>query len=151
MHSKYNCIICVSCKNYKLIEGESEVIMWEILMGIVSGIVTGIGMGGGTILILLLSIIWKYDQHIAQATNLIFFIPTSIISIIVNLKEKNINIKLAVILSVSGIIGAIIGAYIGINIDVNKLKKCFAMFLIIIAIHEVYSLYNEYIKSKNKA
>ena len=50
--------------------------MLEILIGLISGIVTGIGMGGGTILILLLSVIWNYEQHIAQATNLIFFIPT---------------------------------------------------------------------------
>lgn len=125
--------------------------MAEILIGVVSGIVTGIGMGGGTVLILLLSIIWKYDQHVAQATNLIFFIPTSIISIIVNLKQKNINVKLAICLSVFGVVGAVIGAYIGSNIDVNKLKKCFAIFLIIIAIHELYSLYKEYIKLKNKA
>ena len=123
--------------------------MLEILIGLISGIVTGIGMGGGTILILLLSVIWNYEQHIA--TNLIFFIPTSIISIIVNLKQKNINIKLAIILSIGGIIGAIIGAYIGSNIDVNKLKKFFGLFLIIIAIHEIYSLYKEYIKQKNKA
>ena len=68
-----------------------------------------------------------------------------------NLKQKNINIKLAIILSIGGIIGAIIGAYIGSNIDVNKLKKFFGLFLIIIAIHEIYSLYKEYIKQKNKA
>ncbi len=41
--------------------------MLEILIGLISGIVTGIGMGGGTILILLLSVIWDYDQHIAQS------------------------------------------------------------------------------------
>lgn len=136
---------------YVCLQSKQILNMVEILIGVVSGIVTGIGMGGGTILILLLSIIWKYNQHVAQATNLIFFIPTSIISIIVNLKEKNINIKLASILSVFGIIGAGIGAYIGNSIEVNKLKKGFAVFLIIIAIHEVYSLYKEYIKSKNKA
>jgi len=45
-------------------------------------------MGGGTILILLLSICIGLDQHVAQATNLIFFIPTSIVAIIVNLKNK---------------------------------------------------------------
>lgn len=125
--------------------------MIEILIGIISGIVTGIGMGGGTILILLLSVFWKYDQHIAQATNLIFFIPTSIISIIVNLKEKNINVKLAITLSCAGVIGAIIGASFGSNINVNSLRKCFAIFLIVIGIHEIYCLYKEYIKQKNKA
>ena len=50
--------------------------MAEILMGLVSGIVSGTGMGGGTILIFLLTFIMGIEQHIAQATNLIFFIPT---------------------------------------------------------------------------
>ena len=55
--------------------------MGEILIGIVSGIVSGAGMGGGTILIFLLSFVMGVEQHIAQATNLIFFIPTSIVAI----------------------------------------------------------------------
>ena len=63
--------------------------MIEILIGLISGIVSGTGMGGGTILIFLLSFITGVEQHIAQATNLIFFIPTSIVAIIVNLKNKN--------------------------------------------------------------
>ena len=50
-------------------------------------------MGGGTILIFLLMYVIGIDQHIAQATNLIFFIPTSIIAIIINLKNKNIALK----------------------------------------------------------
>ena len=50
--------------------------MIESLIGLVSGIVTGTGMGGGTILILLLTLIIGTNQHEAQATNLIFFIPT---------------------------------------------------------------------------
>ena len=46
--------------------------MVETLIGLVSGIITGTGMGGGTILILLLTLINGVDQHKAQATNLIF-------------------------------------------------------------------------------
>ena len=64
--------------------------MKEIIIGLVSGIVSGTGMGGGTILIFLLTYISGLEQHIAQATNLIFFIPTSIVAIIVNIKNKNI-------------------------------------------------------------
>ena len=122
--------------------------MAEILMGLVSGIVSGTGMGGGTILILLLTFIMGIEQHIAQATNLIFFIPTSIVAIIVNLKNKNIDIPLAIIISVFGILGAIIGANISINIDVKILKKCFGVFLAIIAINEIYSIVKEYKKTK---
>ena len=68
--------------------------MSEILIGLVSGIVSGTGMGGGTILIFLLSFLMGMEQHVAQATNLIFFIPTSIVAIIVNFKNKNIDTKL---------------------------------------------------------
>ena len=50
--------------------------MIEIITGVISGIVSGIGMGGGTILILILSIFVGMEQKVAQATNLIFFIPT---------------------------------------------------------------------------
>ena len=48
--------------------------MIEIIAGIVSGVVSGAGMGGGTILILILSNFMGVDQHLAQAANLIFFI-----------------------------------------------------------------------------
>ena len=58
----------------------------EILIGIVAGIVSGTGMGGGTILIFLLTFLSGIEQHVAQATNLIFFIPTSIVAIIVKIK-----------------------------------------------------------------
>lgn len=122
--------------------------MAEILMGLVSGIVSGTGMGGGTILIFLLTFIMGIEQHIAQATNLIFFIPTSIVAIVVNLKNKNIDMPLAIIISVFGILGAIIGANISINIDVKILKKCFGVFLAIIAINEIYSIVKEYKKTK---
>lgn len=114
--------------------------MSEILIGLISGVVSGTGMGGGTILIFLLTFLIGIEQHAAQATNLIFFIPTSIVAIIVNLKNKNIDIKLAIIISIFGILGAIIGAIISINIDVQILKKCFGIFLLIIAIYEIYSI-----------
>ena len=118
--------------------------MIEILIGILSGIVSGTGMGGGTILIFLLSIIMGIEQHVAQATNLIFFIPTSIVAIIVNLKNKNIDLKLGIIISIFGILGANIAIYM----DVKILKKCFGVFLIAITINEIYSITKLYKKDK---
>ena len=128
--------------------------MLEIFIGILSGIISGTGMGGGTILIFLLMYVIGVDQHIAQATNLVFFIPTSIIAIIINLKNKNIALKSAVLVSVFGILGAIIGANISIKIDVNILRKCFGIFLAITAIHEIYIIIKLYkinkIRNNNK-
>ena len=120
--------------------------MTQIGIGIVAGIVSGTGMGGGTILIFLLTFMLGIEQHIAQATNLIFFIPTAIVAIIVNLKNKNIDTKLAILVSVFGVLGAIIGANISIHIDVGILRKCFGIFLAIITINEIYSIVKLYTK-----
>lgn len=123
--------------------------MFEIIIGVISGIVSGTGMGGGTILIFLLTYLCNIEQHIAQATNLIFFIPTSIIAIIVNEKNKNINIKLGIIISLYGILGAIIGANLSIHLDMKSLRKYFGIFLLIISAHEIYSIIKLYKKEKN--
>ena len=119
-----------------------------ILIGMFSGIFSGIGMGGGTILIFLLTTFLNIEQHLAQSTNLIYFIPTAIAAIFVNYKNRNIDLNLAIFTSVGGIIGAIIGAIISINTDVLKLKKMFGVFLAIIAIHEIYTIYKEHKKTK---
>lgn len=123
--------------------------MIEMLIGLISGIVSGTGMGGGMILIFLLTFLVGVDQHTAQAANLIFFIPTSIVAIIVNIKNKNIDTKLAFIISIFGILGAIIGANISIHTNVRILKKCFGIFLAIIALNEIYSTIQLY-RNENK-
>lgn len=122
--------------------------MLEIITGLISGIVSGTGMGGGTILILILSLFMGINQHTAQATNLIFFIPTSISAIIVSMKDKQIDWKTGITIGITGIIGAVIGAKISVNMEVNHLKKYFGIFLGIIAIYEIYSIYKQYILKK---
>ena len=124
--------------------------MEKVIIGIVAGIISGLGMGGGTVLIFLLGLICGIEQHIAQATNLIFFVPTSIVAILVNLKNKKVDKKLATMISICGIIGAIIGAKIAIQTDVKMLRRYFGFFLLIIAIHEIYSLVREYRNHKKR-
>lgn len=84
---------------------------------------------------------------------MVFFIPTSITAIIINWKNKNINIKTGIIVIIFGVIGAIIGSKISVNLDVDNLRKYFGYFLLIIAINEFYSLiklYRNYKKTNNK-
>ncbi|MBO4816370.1 MAG: sulfite exporter TauE/SafE family protein [Clostridia bacterium] len=88
------------------------------------------------------------DQHTAQGANLIFFVPTSISSIFVTVKEKLINWKIGVPVAIFGVIGSITGAKLSVNLDVKVLKKCFGIFLILIAIYEIYTLFK--IKKKEK-
>lgn len=96
--------------------------------------------GGGTILIFLLTTFSMVDQHFAQGANLIFFIPTCIVSIIINLKNKNINLKNSFVIMISGTLGAIIGSVISANLKVNYLKKYFGIFLLLIAGFEIFTM-----------
>lgn len=79
---------------------------------------------------------------------MLFFIPTCIVAIVINWKNNNIDKKVALLITVSGIIGAIAGAIISTNLDVEYLRKYFGIFLIIVAINEIYSLIKLYIKNK---
>lgn len=121
--------------------------MWEFLTGLISGTVSGTGMGGGTILILVLSVFLGVEQHVAQATNLVFFVPTSISAIIVSIKSKLIEWKIGITLAISGSIGAIFGANISAKMEVKLLKRLFGAFLACIAIYEIFSLVKEYKKA----
>ncbi|MBR6504235.1 MAG: sulfite exporter TauE/SafE family protein [Clostridia bacterium] len=124
--------------------------MTELISGIIAGMFTGTGMGGGTILILLLSMLLSLDQHSSQAINLVFFILTSISAIIINIKGKLIDFKLGYKIIIYGVIGAIIGSRIAMKINSENLRKYFGIFLGIIAIYEIYSLIKEYIKERKK-
>lgn len=119
--------------------------MTEFISGIIAGIFTGTGMGGGTILILLLSVFANLQQHFSQGINLVFFILTTISAIIINIKGKFIDFTLGFKIIIYGIIGAIIGSKLAMSINSESLRKYFGVFLAIIAIHEIYSLIKEYI------
>lgn len=124
--------------------------MWEFITGLISGTVSGTGMGGGTILILVLSVFLGVEQHTAQATNLVFFVPTSISAIIVSIKSRLIEWKIGITLAISGVIGAIIGANISTRLEVKSLKRYFGIFLSLIAIYEIYSIIKEYKRGKTR-
>lgn len=124
--------------------------MKEILFGFISGIVAALGMGGGTILILLLGIFTDLKQHLIQGTNLIFFVPTSIVAIYMNIKNKTIDYKLAISIIIFGIIGAILGSKLSFKLENNTLKKYFGIFLLCIAIFEIFAFFRQYILKKKE-
>lgn len=124
--------------------------MIEVLTGIIAGSISGLGMGGGTVLILILSNFVGIEQHMAQAINLVFFIPTALSAITVNIKQKLINMKLAFIIILSGSLGAIIGSRLVINIEANYLKKYFGIFLLLVSVNEIYNLIKWYILKKKR-
>ena len=124
--------------------------MKEIIIGMLSGTVAALGMGGGTVLILLFSIFTEYDQHLIQGTNLIFFIPTSIVAIYMNVKNKIIDFKISKMIVFSGVIGAIVGSYLSFKFESDLLRKIFGIFLLFIACLEIYSLIKQYKQDKKE-
>lgn len=124
--------------------------MKEILFGVISGVVAALGMGGGTILILLLGLFTNMEQHLIQGTNLIFFIPTSIMAIYMNIKNKKIDYKRSFYIIIFGIIGAILGSKLSFKIKSDSLKKYFGIFLLFIAFFQSYSYFRQYILNKKE-
>lgn len=122
--------------------------MGLILVGMISGIITGLGMGGGSILILVLVNLMNIEQHTAQATNLIFFIPTAITAICVHIKNKNIDKKVSKKLLLPVIFGSGFGAYLTRFNSAKSLKKYFGVFLLFIGIIEIILTIKEHIKEK---
>lgn len=117
------------------------------IIGFLSGIISGMGIGGGAILIPALVLLCGVSQQTAQGINLVYFLPTAIASLIIHIKNKNVEIKTAAIIGISGVIGAIGGTMLAVYLSGEILKKLFTLFLFLIGIYEVY----KGIKSKNQA
>lgn len=110
-----------------------------IFFGFVAGILGGMGMGGGTLLIPLLTIFSKINQIEAQAINLIAFIPMAIIAIIIHFKNKLINFKIALPIIISGIIFSILGSLLANSINTTTLKLLFGIFLVALGLFQAAS------------
>ena len=93
-------------------------------------LLVGIGMGGGSVLILILVTFMKVAQHSAQQLNLLYYIPTAIIAIMVHRKNETIEKDIAKKMLLPSVIGSATGAYIATLIQANQLKKFFGIFLL---------------------
>ncbi|MCI8421380.1 MAG: sulfite exporter TauE/SafE family protein [Clostridia bacterium] len=105
-----------------------------ILAGIVGGIIGGMGMGGGTLLIPILTIFLDVPQKNAQAINLVAFIPMAIIVTIINIKRKGIDYKSVLLVATPALITSVISALLVKKISSRALSVGFAVFLIILGV-----------------
>jgi len=108
-----------------------------VLTGFTAGIISGMGIGGGAILIPALTFLFGMEQQNAQHINLLYFIPTALLAVRVHKKSGNIQKKGLVPLILWGLLGALPGALIAVKLDANYLRKGFAVFLLVMAIHEI--------------
>ena len=103
--------------------------MWAgvLAAGFFSGIISGMGIGGGTILIPALLFLTDINQHQAQGVNLIYFIPTAVTALIAHQKAGNISWKTAKPLAV-----------LGVSLQAGLLRKIFGGFLLLMGLSEIF-------------
>lgn len=107
-----------------------------ILFGFLAGVVGGMGMGGGTVLVPLLSFL-DLPQKTIQAINLISFLPMCCVALIFHAKNKLIQTKHIWWLIVPAIIFAVAGAFVADIADNRILRICFAAFLIAVGVWQL--------------
>lgn len=108
------------------------------IIGFLSGIISGMGIGGGALLIPALVMLCGTPQQIAQGINIIYFLPTAAVSLIVHIKNKNVELKTAAAIGISGIVGTVGGTLLAVHISDGGLRKLYACFLLFIGLYEVY-------------
>lgn len=112
--------------------------MLTVLIGFASGIISGMGIGGGAILIPALIMLTGIEQKLAQGINLVYFLPTAVFALIIHIKNKNADIKNAAVIGLTGIGGALLGSYIAMGMDNELLRRLFGIFLALIGIREIW-------------
>ncbi len=100
-----------------------------IIVGVIGGIIGGMGMGGGTLLIPLLTIFCGVEQHIAQSINLIAFVPMSVAAIIIHFKNKLIKGEYFWWIAVPAFVLGVAASLLIRNVESEMLSKCFGFFL----------------------
>lgn len=126
--------------------------MWItlVLIAIFSGLVAGMGVGGGSLFILLTTIFNVFSHKEAQSYNLIMFIVVGIFATLSNLKNNNIDKKILKKLIAPVCIGSICGMLLVKQIDEDFLRYIFYGFMVLIGIYEIISSLKNIISAKNK-
>lgn len=124
--------------------------LWYLLIAVLSGVFAGMGMGGGTFLIPLITLLMNVGQNVAQCLNLLVFVPMAIITIIIYAKQKLIDFKNWWIVSIPACVVSTLGVLLAVNLSGKVLKIIFGGFIAIIGIVQIIVLIVKFIKQKKK-
>ena len=113
------------------------------IIAVLSGFLGAIGVGGGSVLIIYLTLFLSMPQLKAQGINLLFFIPCSLVGLIFHIKNKLIDFKLPVPLILFVLLGVVGGFLLNQIMDETIIRKVFGAFIIIIAVYQLFSVWKE--------
>lgn len=108
-----------------------------ILFGFLAGIFGGLGMGGGTLLIPLLTIFLSLDQKLCQGINLVSFLVMALFSLIIHFRNGYISMKGTTYIILSGIVFSVLGALLAGYLPSKILRIAFGVFLCLLSIYQI--------------
>ncbi len=109
-----------------------------IIVGSILGFMSGLGIGGGTLLILWLTMVLGTDPTTSRLMNLMFFIPSAIIACVFRWKKGTLNVKQLLPAILTGCIGAGISSGFADDINEVMLKKMFGIILLAAGLREIF-------------
>lgn len=112
--------------------------IWLYIAALSAGVFASLGVGGGMILIIYLTVFEGLDQLSAQGINLLFFIPIAALSVIIHTKNKLIDWRKIIPAIITGVVGAIAGAFLAEYLGSAAIKKIFAVFILLFGIRELF-------------
>ena len=110
---------------------------FAVIVGVLLGFLSGLGTGGGSLLILWLTVVLNMDPLTARSINLLFYIPSALTAILFRRKSDGFSIKNVVPAIISGCIAAGIFSVISTRLDIAVLKKVFGIILLLVGIKEL--------------
>jgi uncharacterized membrane protein YfcA len=108
------------------------------LAGMITGILSGFGIGGGSLLLIYMTSFAGVPQNLAQGVNLLYFLPTAATALPSHFKNGCVE-KAALLPAITtGLVGTALAAWAATAIDVELLRKCFGLFLLMIGLRELF-------------
>ena len=107
-------------------------------IGIICGILSGFGIGGGSILMIWLTAVSGLEQVTAQSINLLYFLPTASAALFVHIIKKRVVWRAVIPAVLFGSITAAYFSWLSTKIDVGLLRKLFGAFLLVIGSLELH-------------
>ena len=104
--------------------------LFPALCGLVTGILSAWGIGGGTLLLLCMTLFFGVEQQTAQAINLLYFLPTAGISLFAHRKNGYLDKAVLRVAIPAGVVCALIAAAVTTALDSTVLRKPFGLFLL---------------------
>lgn len=114
-------------------------ILLPAIFGFGAGILSAWGIGGGTLLLLCMTLFLGVEQSLAQQINLLFFLPTALLSLPTHRKNGYLKPDILRAAIPAGVGGAVAGALLLGAVDITLLRKPFGVFLLIAGTLTVFS------------